>query len=122
MTSSPHGSSAVLICSTGSGVGLCRRSKKGTVPMYDIYFWTTPNGYKILLFAEEAQLDYTIKPIHIGRGEQFSPEFLKISPNNRIPALVDHAPLDGNGPLPVFESGAILFYLAEKTGQFMPAD
>jgi GST-like protein len=90
--------------------------------MYDIFFWTTPNGYKILLFAEEAGLDYTIKPIHIGRGEQFAPEFLKISPNNRIPALIDHDPADGNGPLCVFESGAILLYLAEKTGKFIPSD
>ena len=90
--------------------------------MYDIYFWTTPNGYKVLLFAEEAGLDYTIKPIHIGRGEQFAPEFLKISPNNRIPALVDHNPTDSDGSLSMFESGAILFYLAEKTGQFIPAD
>jgi GST-like protein len=90
--------------------------------MYDIYFWTTPNGYKPLLFVEEAGLDYTLKPIHIGRGEQFAPEFLKISPNNRIPALVDHHPTDGNGPLSIFESGAILFYLAEKTGRFIPDD
>ena len=90
--------------------------------MYDIFFWTTPNGYKILLFAEEAGLDYTIKPIHIGRGDQFAPDFLKISPNNRIPALIDHDPADGNGPLSVFESGAILLYLAEKTGKFIPSD
>jgi GST-like protein len=90
--------------------------------MYDIFFWTTPNGYKILLFAEEAGLEHTIRPIHIGRGEQFEPEFLKISPNNRIPALVDYDPVDGNGPLSVFESGAILLYLAEKTGKFIPAD
>src|SRR5205823_3895355 len=79
-------------------------------------------GYKILMFAEEAGLDYRIKPIHIGRGEQFAPEFLKISPNNRIPALIDHAPADGRGPLSVFESGAILLYLAEKTGEFIPSD
>jgi GSH-dependent disulfide-bond oxidoreductase len=89
--------------------------------MYDIYFWTTPNGYKILIFFEEAGLDYTIKPVHIGRGEQFAPEFLKISPNNRMPAIVDS---DGPGskPIAIFESGAILLYLAEKTGKFMPKE
>ncbi len=90
--------------------------------MYDIYFWTTPNGYKILLFAEEAGLSYTIKPINIGKGEQFAPDFLRISPSNRIPAIVDHAPADGKAPISVFESGAILLYLAEKTGKFILGD
>lgn len=90
--------------------------------MHDIYFWTTPNGYKILLFAEEAGIPYTIKPINISKGEQFSPEFLRISPNNRIPALVDHAPKSGKAPISVFESGAILLYLAEKTGRFIARD
>src|ERR1043165_390958 len=90
--------------------------------MYDMYFWTTPNGYKILMFAEDAGIAYTIKPINISKGEQFTPEFTRISPNNRIPALVDHAPKDGGGPLSVFESGAILLYLAEKTGQFLATD
>jgi GSH-dependent disulfide-bond oxidoreductase len=90
--------------------------------MHDIYFWTTPNGYKILLFAEEAALPYTIKPVNISKGEQFDPEFLRISPNNRMPALVDHAPKSGRGPVSVFESGAILLYLAEKTGRFIPSD
>ena len=88
--------------------------------MYDIYFWTTPNGYKILLFAEEAGISYMIKPVNIGKGEQFDPAFLRISPNNRIPALVDHAPLPGGAPISIFESGAILLYLAEKTGLFIP--
>ncbi|MGB5082281.1 MAG: glutathione binding-like protein [Burkholderiales bacterium] len=90
--------------------------------MFDIYFWTTPNGYKVLLFAEEAGISYTIKPVNIGRGEQFTPDFLRISPNNRIPALVDHVPAEGKGPLSVFESGAILLYLAEKTRRFIPMD
>jgi GST-like protein len=90
--------------------------------VYDVYFWTTPNGYKILLFAEEAGIAYTIKPINISKGEQFDPAFLKISPNNRIPALVDHAPAADDGPISVFESGAILLYLAEKTGQFIASD
>jgi GST-like protein len=90
--------------------------------MYDIYFWTTPNGYKVLLLAEEAGLPYTIKPVNIGKGEQFTPEFLKISPNNRMPALVDHEPKSGKGPISVFESGAILLYLAEKIGKFIPND
>lgn len=90
--------------------------------MHDIYFWPTPNGYKILLFAEEAGIPYTIKPVNIGRGEQFDPDFLRISPNNRMPALVDHAPRSGKRPVSVFESGAILLYLAEKTGRFIPSD
>lgn len=90
--------------------------------MYDIFFWTTPNGYKILLFAEEAGIRYTIKPVNISKGEQFQANFLKISLNNRIPALVDHAPVGGSEPIPVFESGAILLYLAEKTGRFIPSD
>ncbi len=88
--------------------------------MIDLYYWTTPNGHKITIFLEEADLDYTIKPIHIGKGDQFDPAFLKISPNNRIPAIVDHEPADGGEPLSLFESGAILQYLAEKTGQFLP--
>ncbi len=90
--------------------------------MIDLYYWPTPNGHKITLFLEEAGLPYRIVPVDIGRGQQFDPEFLKISPNNRIPAIVDHEPVDGGGPLSVFESGAILLYLAEKTGKFLPAD
>lgn len=90
--------------------------------MIDLHYWPTPNGHKITIFLEEAGLAYTIKPVDIGKGEQFRPEFLRISPNNRMPAIVDHAPIDGGGPLSVFESGAILLYLAEKTGQFLPAD
>lgn len=88
--------------------------------MIDLHYWPTPNGHKITIFLEEAGLAYTIKPVDIGKGEQFRPEFLKISPNNRMPAIVDHAPSDGGGPLSVFELGAILLYLAEKTGQFLP--
>ena len=80
--------------------------------MIDLHYWPTPNGHKITIFLEEAGLAYTIKPVDIGKGEQFRPEFLKISPNNRMPAIVDHAPADGGEPLPVFESGAILLYLA----------
>ncbi|MEO5693345.1 MAG: glutathione binding-like protein [Usitatibacter sp.] len=90
--------------------------------MIDLYYWTTPNGHKVTLFLEEAGLPYTIKPINIGKGEQFDPGFLKISPNNRIPAIVDHAPTDGGKPISVFESGAILLYLAGKTGLFLPKD
>ncbi|MDR3411865.1 MAG: glutathione S-transferase N-terminal domain-containing protein [Formivibrio sp.] len=88
--------------------------------MIDLYYWTTPNGHKITLFLEEAGLPYRIVPVHIGRGEQFKPEFLRIAPNNRIPAIVDHAPADGGEPLPIFESGAILLYLADKIGRFIP--
>jgi GST-like protein len=90
--------------------------------MIDLYYWTTPNGHKITIFLEEAGLPYSIKPVNISKGEQFAPEFLAISPNNRIPAIVDLEPRDGKGPLSVFESGAILQYLAEKTGKFLPAD
>jgi len=90
--------------------------------MIDLYYWTTPNGHKITIFLEEAGLPYTIKPVNIGRGEQFAADFLRIAPNNRIPAIVDHAPADGGAPLSLFESGAILEYLAEKTGSFIPAD
>jgi GST-like protein len=90
--------------------------------MIDLYYWTTPNGHKITLFLEEAGVPYSIKPIHIGKGDQFKPEFLKISPNNRIPAIVDQDPADGGTPVSVFESGAILIYLAEKTGKFLPKD
>ncbi len=90
--------------------------------MIDLHYWPTPNGHKVTIFLEETGVPYTIVPVNIGRGEQFRPEFLKISPNNRMPAIVDHAPADGQGPLSVFESGAILLYLAEKTGRFLAAD
>ncbi len=90
--------------------------------MLDLHYWPTPNGHKVTLFLEEAGLPYTLKPVNIGKGDQFKPEFLAISPNNKMPALVDHAPADGGAPVSVFESGAILLYLAEKTGQFLPAD
>ena len=88
----------------------------------DLYYWPTPNGHKITLFLEEAGLPYQIKPINIGAGEQFHPDFLKIGPNNRMPVIVDHAPADGGAPISVFESGAILLYLAEKTGKFLAKD
>lgn len=90
--------------------------------MIDLYYWTTPNGHKVTIFLEEAELPYTIKPINIGKGEQFAPDFLQISPNNRIPAIVDQSPTDGGAPISVFESGAILQYLGEKTGKFLPTD
>ena len=90
--------------------------------MIDLYYWTTPNGHKITIFLEEAGLAYAIKPVNISKGDQFDPKFLAISPNNRIPAIVDHAPPDGGAPLPLFESGAILLYLAGKTGRFYPSD
>jgi len=90
--------------------------------MIDLHYWTTPNGHKITIFLEETGTPYKIFPVNIGKGEQFTREFLAISPNNRIPAMVDHDPPDGGAPLRVFESGAILVYLAEKTGRFLPAD
>jgi GSH-dependent disulfide-bond oxidoreductase len=89
--------------------------------MIDLYYWTTPNGHKITILLEETGLPYTIHPVNIGKGEQFAPEFLQISPNNRIPAIVDRSPTDGGAPLPMFESGAILLYLADKCGQLVPA-
>ncbi|TWC45064.1 GST-like protein [Pseudomonas sp. SJZ080] len=90
--------------------------------MIDLHYWTTPNGHKISMFLEESGLPYRIVPVNIGKGEQFTPSFLKIAPNNRIPAIVDHEPLDGGQPLSVFESGAILLYLADKTHHFIPGD
>ena len=90
--------------------------------MHDLYFWPTPNGHKITIFLEEAALPYRVLPVDIGRGEQFNPDFLRISPNNKMPALVDHEPPDGGAPLAVFESGAILLYLAEKEGRFIATD
>ncbi|HZZ93343.1 MAG TPA: glutathione binding-like protein [Usitatibacter sp.] len=90
--------------------------------MIDLYYWTTPNGHKITLFLEETGLEYRLKPVNIGKGEQFDRAFLAISPNNKIPAIVDHAPADGGKPISVFESGAILLYLAGQTRRFIPAD
>lgn len=90
--------------------------------MIDLYYWPTPNGHKVMLFLEEAGLAHRIVPVNIGKGEQFDPAFLHIAPNNRIPAIVDNAPADGGAPLSIFESGACLLYLADKTGQFIPAD
>lgn len=86
--------------------------------MIDLHYWPTPNGHKITMFLEEAGLPYTIHAVNIGQGDQFKPDFLKIAPNNRMPAIVDHDPVDGGEPISVFESGAILLYLANKTGKF----
>lgn len=90
--------------------------------MIELYYWPTPNGHKITMFLEEAGLDYTIHPVNISAGDQFKPEFLAFSPNNRMPAIIDRDPADGGEAVTVFESGAILLYLAEKTGRFLPAD
>ena len=95
--------------------------------MIDLHYWPTPNGHKVTLLLEELAeagqaLEYSLKPVNIGAGDQFKPEFLAISPNNKMPAIVDHAPADGGPPLSVFESGAILLYLADKTGRFIPSD
>ena len=90
--------------------------------MIDLYYWPTPNGHKVTMFLEEAGLDYAIRPVNIGKGDQFKPDFLAIAPNNRMPAIVDHAPAGGGGPVSLFESGAILLYLAEKTGRFIAPD
>ena len=88
--------------------------------MIDLHYWPTPNGWKISIMLEECSLPYRLVPVNIGRGAQFEPEFLAISPNNRIPAIVDHDPPGGGDPVPVFETGAILWYLAEKTGCLLP--
>ncbi|MGE4013440.1 MAG: glutathione binding-like protein [Alphaproteobacteria bacterium] len=88
--------------------------------MIDLYYWPTPNGHKMTMFLEEAGLPYKLIPINIGKGEQFAPEFLAVAPNNKIPALVDHAPFGGGPPIALFESGAMLLYLADKIGKFIP--
>jgi GST-like protein len=90
--------------------------------MIELYYWPTPNGHKITMFLEEAGLDYTIHPVDISAGDQFKPDFLAISPNNRMPAIIDTVPSDGGESISVFESGAILLYLADKTGRFLPKD
>jgi GST-like protein len=89
--------------------------------LIELSYWTTPNGHKITIFLEEAGLEYKIIPVNISKGEQFTPEFLAIAPNNRVPAIIDTAPADGGAPISIFESGAILEYLAEKAGKFLPA-
>ncbi|HEY1638379.1 MAG TPA: glutathione S-transferase N-terminal domain-containing protein [Rhizomicrobium sp.] len=98
-----------------------RAGASRTLKPIELYYWPTPNGWKVSIMLEECGLAYTMKPVAIGKGEQFKPEFLKISPNNRIPAIVDP---DGPGgrPISVFESGAILQYLGRKTGKFYPAE
>jgi GST-like protein len=90
--------------------------------MIDLYYWTTPNGHKITICLEEMGLPYKLCPVQIGKGEQFAEDYLSISPNNKIPAIVDHHPIHGGKPLAIFESGAILIYLAEKSGTFLPAE
>ena len=90
--------------------------------MIALHYWPTPNGHKVTMLLEEVGLPYEIQAVNIGAGEQFRPEFLAIAPNNRMPAIVDHDPPGGGAPVSVFESGAILMYLAEKTGRFLPAD
>ena len=90
--------------------------------MIDLYYWTTPNGHKVTIFLEEAELPYRLNPVNLDKGEQFDPGFLRHAPNNRIPAIVDEDPADGGAPISVFESGAILQYLAEKTGRFIAGD
>ena len=90
--------------------------------MIDLHYWPTPNGKKVTILLEEAGLPYRIVPCRIGQGDQFSASFLAISPNNRMPAIVDDAPADGGAPIALFESGAIMMYLAEKAGRFYPKD
>lgn len=90
--------------------------------MIELFYWTTPNAHKVTMFLEETGTEYKLAPVNISTGEQFKPEFLKIAPNNRIPAIVDHAPVGGGAPISLFESGAILLYLADKHARFIPSD
>jgi GST-like protein len=90
--------------------------------MIDVHYWPTPNGKKVTILLEEAAIPYRVVPCNIGRGDQFKPDFLRWNPNHRMPVIVDHAPADGGAPLAVFESGAILLYLADKVGRFLPRD
>jgi GST-like protein len=90
--------------------------------MIDLHYWTTPNGHKIAMFLEETGIPYKVIPVNLVKDEQFAPEFLAIAPNNKMPAIVDHDPIGGGAPISIFESGAILLYLAEKTGKLMPSD
>ncbi|HEY1929568.1 MAG TPA: glutathione S-transferase N-terminal domain-containing protein [Caulobacteraceae bacterium] len=90
--------------------------------MFELFYWPTPNGKKVTILLEELATPYRVTPCNIGKGDQFTDGFLKISPNNRMPALVDHEPADGGAPVSIFESGAIMMYLAEKTGRFLPQD
>ena len=90
--------------------------------MLELYYWPTPNGKKVTILLEECGVPYILKPVRIGQGEQYAPDFLKISPNNRMPAFVDTEPKGGGGPLSIFESGAIMMYIAEKTGKFWPQE
>jgi GSH-dependent disulfide-bond oxidoreductase len=96
--------------------------ERQVLTMIELYYWPTPNGHKITMFLEEAKLEYTIHPVDISAGDQFKPDFLRISPNNRMPAIIDPEPSDGGKPISVFESGAILVYLAEKTRALLPSD
>jgi GSH-dependent disulfide-bond oxidoreductase len=90
--------------------------------MIELFYWPTPNGKKVTILLEECSLKYKITPVAIGRGDQFKPDFLKLNPNHRMPAIIDHAPTGGGAPIGVFESGAIMLYLAEKAGRFWPQD
>ncbi len=90
--------------------------------MIDYHYWTTPNGHKVAIFLEESGLEYRIAQVNLSENKQFEEDFLRISPNNKIPAIVDHAPQDGGAPIAIFESGAILIYLADKIGKFIPKD
>src|SRR5215467_3059734 len=90
--------------------------------MIELYYWPTPNGKKVTILLEECNLEYRITPVNIGRGDQFTDDFLRLNPNHRMPVMVDHAPLDGGAPISVFESGAIMMYLSEKVGRFWPQD
>lgn len=90
--------------------------------MIELYYWPTPNGKKVTILLEECGLEYKVTPVSISRGDQFAPDFLKLNPNHRMPVMVDHRPADGGAPVSVFESGAIMMYIAEKTGRFWPQE
>lgn len=101
---------------------MATRAKDRGSSMIDLYYWPTPNGHKVTLMLEETGTPYTLKPVNIGAGAQFEKSFLAIAPNNKMPAIVDHEPVGGGAPFALFESGAILEYLADKTGQFLPKE
>src|SRR5471030_549901 len=111
-----HIAPAVPKCLSGPG------NQPRRAHVIDVHYWPTPNGKKVTILLEELGTPYNIVPLNIGRGDQFEDSFLRISPNNRMPAIVDHAPKDGGAPVSVFESGAIVLYLAEEAGRFWPLD
>jgi GST-like protein len=118
----PAAAAALVSRAATTGQRTVRPSRKGILPMIDVHYWPTPNGKKVTILLEECGLPYKIVACNIQRGDQFTPEFLAINPNHRMPVIVDHEPKGGGAPISVFESGAIMMYIAEKVGRFWPQD